>query len=75
MAVPVQLTTSVHDETFAGVTYHIEGELVPVLQVEVSQVPVYFEHHVLLWKDPALQITIKPLTGAFKRMMSGMPSL
>lgn len=73
MAVPVQLPTAVRDETFGGVTYHIEGELVPVLQVEVNQVPVYFEHHVLLWKDPALQITIKPLAGAFKRMMSGMP--
>ena len=73
MAVPIQLTTAVHDETFGGVTYHVEGELVPVLQVEVSKVPVYFEHHVLLWKDPALQITVKPLAGAFKRMMSGMP--
>ena len=28
MAVPVQLTTNVKDENRAGVTYHIEGELV-----------------------------------------------
>ena len=36
MAIPVQLTTSVQNETFGGVTYHIEGELVPALQVELS---------------------------------------
>ncbi len=73
MAVPVQLSTEVRNETYGGVTYHIEGELVPVLQIEVGAVPVYFEHHVLLWKDPSLQIGLKSLKGAFKRMLSGMP--
>ena len=73
MAVPVQLTTNVKDENRAGVTYHIEGELVPVLQVELRALAVYFEHHILLWKDPAVEIDLKPLQGAFKRMLSGMP--
>lgn len=73
MAVPVLVRTKVNDENFGGVTYHIEGELVPVLQVEVSSIPVYFEHHVLLWKDTGLQVSVKPLAGAFKRVMSGMP--
>ncbi len=73
MAVPVQLPTSARDEAFGGVTYHIEGELVPVLQLELGQVPAYFEHHVLLWKDPAVQIGVKALSGAFKRALSGMP--
>ena len=36
MAVPVQLTTNVQNETFGGVTYHIEGELVPALHLELS---------------------------------------
>ncbi|MBF0570825.1 MAG: AIM24 family protein [Candidatus Omnitrophica bacterium] len=72
MAVPVLLASKVNNETYAGVTYHIEGELVPVLHIELSQMPVYFEHHVLLWKDPAINISIKPLQGAFKRMMAGM---
>ena len=31
MAVPTLLSTSTQNETFGGVTYHIEGELVPVL--------------------------------------------
>lgn len=73
MAVPVLLPTGVRDETFGGVTYHIEGELVPVLQLEISTMPIYFEHHILLWKDPVVDIGIKSLQGAFKRALAGMP--
>jgi uncharacterized protein (AIM24 family) len=55
------------------VTYHIEGELVPTLQVELGgSVPIYFEHHVLLWKDPRVEISVKSLRGALKRMVAGM---
>jgi uncharacterized protein (AIM24 family) len=75
MAVPVQLPTNVRNETCGGVTYHIQGELVPVLQVELGGTPVYFEHHTLLWKDPKVEIGLKHLTGAFKRMLAGMPIL
>jgi uncharacterized protein (AIM24 family) len=73
MAVPALLPTEARGETFGGVTYHIEGELVPVLQLELGNVPVYFEHHILLWKDPRVEITLKPLRGAMKRVLSGMP--
>jgi uncharacterized protein (AIM24 family) len=70
---PVLKPTTAQGETFAGVTYHLDGELVPVLTVEISSVPVYFEHHVLLWKDTQTEIGIKQLAGAFKRVLSGMP--
>lgn len=73
MAVPVLRPTNVTDEKFAGVTYHIQGELVPVLNIEIAGMPVYFEHHVLLWKDPSLEIGLKPMAGGFKRMLAGMP--
>jgi uncharacterized protein (AIM24 family) len=73
MAVPTLLPTNVKDELFAGVRYHVEGELVPVLHLELGDVPVYFEHHILLWKDPVIQVEIKVLKGAFKRMLAGMP--
>jgi uncharacterized protein (AIM24 family) len=72
MAVPTLLPTAASQETFAGVTYHIDGELVPVLHLELDEVPIYFEHHILLWKDPAVQIGLKSLKGAFKRMVAGM---
>ena len=73
MAVPVQLPVAKRDESFGGVVYHIEGELVPVLHIELAGVPVYFEHHVLLWKDPVVNVGIKSLAGAFKRILAGMP--
>jgi len=73
MAVPVLKPTNVQDETFAGLTYHVQGELVPVLVCELGGNPIYFEHQILLWKDPMLNIGVKPLAGAFKRMIAGMP--
>src|SRR5580704_14692470 len=73
MPVPIQLPTIASNESYGGVTYHIQGELVPVLQIEVSQVPVYFEHHILLWKDPSVDIGVKAMKGIFKRAIAGMP--
>ena len=75
MAVPIILPTTAQDETFGGVTYHIQGELVPALQIELSQTGIYFEHHILLWKDPSVQVGVRSLKGAFKRMLAGMPFL
>ncbi len=75
MAVPVQITTTAQNETFGGVTYHIQGELVPALHLELGSTGVYFEHHILLWKDPAVEVALRPMKGAFKRMLAGMPFL
>ncbi|MGH9402848.1 MAG: AIM24 family protein [Terriglobia bacterium] len=73
MAVPTLLPTAARDESFGGVIYHIQGELVPALSIELSAMPVFFEHHVLLWKDPQVQVGVKAVKGAFKRMMAGIP--
>jgi uncharacterized protein (AIM24 family) len=72
MHIPEPIPTSVSDESFAGVTYHIRGELVPELQIELSSVPVMFEHHVLLWKEPGVQIELRKLAGGVKRMIAGL---
>lgn len=70
---PLLLATSSTDNTYAGVTYHLDGELVPALTVELpAGKSVYFEHHILLWKHPALQITVRPMKGAVKRMIAGL---
>ncbi len=73
MPIPVLKPTVARGEAFGGVTYHVEGELVPVLHLELNSVPVYFEHYILLWKDLNIEIGIKPLKGALKRVLSGMP--
>jgi uncharacterized protein (AIM24 family) len=73
MAAPTLMPTTTSGETFAGVTYHVDGELVPVLTIDVGHTPVYFEHHILLWKSPTVDIRLRPVfAGAFKRMLAGM---
>jgi uncharacterized protein (AIM24 family) len=69
---PTIIPTARTDEKFGGVTYHIEGELVPMLTIELDQMPIYFEHHILLWKHPSVQIGIKPMKGMLKRMIAGI---
>jgi uncharacterized protein (AIM24 family) len=72
MHLPEPIASSVHDESFAGVSYHIRGELVPELQVEVSDRAVMFEHHVLLWKETQLNVELRKLKGAIKRKVAGL---
>lgn len=72
MHLPEPIPPVVHDESFAGVTYHIRGELVPELQVEVGQQSVMFEHHVLLWKETQVNVELRKLPGAVKRKIAGL---
>jgi len=71
-SLPTLMPTKVNAETYGGVTYHIDGELVPVLSVDVTQMPVYFEHHILLWKNVTIRIGIKALKGMLRRAIAGM---
>ena len=74
---PKILPTQIPEGTCTGVRYRLEGELVPVLHMALDgSMPVYFEHHVLLWKYPNLQIGLHPLRkGLVKRAFAGMPLL
>lgn len=73
MQKPTLLSTNIHEETFAGVTYHLQGELVPVLTVELSGTQtVFFEHHIMLWKNTSINIGLRPMKGAIKRMFAGL---
>jgi uncharacterized protein (AIM24 family) len=52
----------------------IEGLYVPVADMNLAAGDsVYFAHHVLLWKDPQVNITTMPLKGGWKRLFAGMP--
>jgi uncharacterized protein (AIM24 family) len=74
---PQILPTSIQQGSAPGLSYRLEGELVPVLHMNLDgQIPVYFEHHVLLWKYPQLQIGLHPLKkGLKRRAFGGMPLL
>lgn len=55
------------------ITITIDGELVPVVDVMLrGQMPIYFEHHILLWKHPGVQIGFKSLQGMAKRFFAGL---
>ena len=57
----------------ADTTITIDGDLVPVVDVMLgNQMPVYFEHHILLWKHPGVQLGFKSLKGAAKRFFAGL---
>jgi uncharacterized protein (AIM24 family) len=57
----------------ADITVSIDGELVPVVDIMLgNQMPIYFEHHILLWKHPGVQIGFKSIQGAARRFFAGM---
>lgn len=51
----------------------VQGELVPVVDVELgAQQTVYFEHHILLWKQPQVTLGFMGIKNAAKRFFSGL---
>src|SRR5215831_6669467 len=63
--------TEIH---FGRSTCQVEGEIVPVAEISLGQGDsVFFEHHVLLWKDDRTPMTVMPLQGGMKRALAGMP--
>jgi uncharacterized protein (AIM24 family) len=52
----------------------IEGLYVPVADVNLAGADsIYFTHHVLLWKDPQVNMTTMSLASGWKRMFAGLP--
>ena len=59
---------------FGNSTCQVEGEIVPVAEVNLNQGDsVYFEHHVMLWKDTSVGMSVMSLGGGMKRALAGMP--
>src|SRR5262249_3221900 len=59
---------------FGNSTCQVEGEIVPVAEVNLSPGDgIYFEHHVLLWKDESVPMGVMPLSGGMSRIFGGMP--
>jgi uncharacterized protein (AIM24 family) len=61
---------------FSGSTCQVEGELVPVAEINLAhQDGVYFEHHVMLWKDETVPLSSLRTSGGMKRTLGGMPHI
>jgi uncharacterized protein (AIM24 family)/ribosomal protein L40E len=59
---------------FGQSTCQVEGDIVPVAELNLAPGDaVYFEHHVLLWKDHMTPMSTMPLQGGMKRVLAGMP--
>jgi len=58
----------------ADMTITIDGELVPVVDIMLgNQMPIYFEHHILLWKHPGVQMGFRSMKGMARRLFGGLP--
>jgi uncharacterized protein (AIM24 family) len=54
-------------------TVKVEGELVPVADIELGrQQTIYFEHHILLWKQPNVTLGFMGVRNAGKRFFAGL---
>jgi hypothetical protein len=46
-------------------TIRVEGELVPIVDVELgSRQTIFFEHHIVLWKQPHVRLGFMGLQNA-----------
>ncbi len=62
--------------TDEGIHVRVEGDLVPIVELELeSNQALYFEHHTILAKAPALSVGLMPMHGALRRMLAGLPVL
>ena len=69
---PELLPTRIREGLAPGISYQIQGELVPMLHCRLDgSMPIYFEHHVVLWKDPQMAVKLRAVRGAARRMISG----
>jgi uncharacterized protein (AIM24 family) len=63
--------TEIH---FSSSTCQVEGEIVPVAEINLGAGDaIFFEHHVMLWKDEGVPMTVMQLSGGLQRAFAGMP--
>jgi uncharacterized protein (AIM24 family) len=61
---------------FSNSTCQVDGEIVPVAELALAEGDaVFFEHHVMLWKEPSLAISVMDVGGGIQRMAGGMPRI
>jgi uncharacterized protein (AIM24 family) len=61
---------------FSNSTCQVEGEIVPVAELALAQGDaVFFEHHVMLWKEPQVPMSAMNTGGGMKRTLGGMPHI
>jgi uncharacterized protein (AIM24 family) len=60
--------------TFADSVFQVDGTVVPVADVNLGAGgSVFFEHHVMLWKDPEVAMSVMSSPGGAKRLLADLP--
>jgi uncharacterized protein (AIM24 family) len=63
--------TEIH---FSSSTCQVEGEIVPAAEINLGAGDaIFFEHHVMLWKEERVAMSVMQLSGGLKRAFAGMP--
>ena len=63
--------TEIH---FGSSTCQVEGEVVPVAEINLGPGDaIFFEHHVMLWKEQHVPLSVMQLSGGLQRLFAGMP--
>ncbi len=61
---------------FGSSTCQVEGEVVPVAEINLGPGDsIFFEHHVMLWKNEEVPLSLLQISGGLKRAFAGMPFL
>jgi uncharacterized protein (AIM24 family) len=59
---------------FSSSTCQVEGEIVPAAEINLGTGDaIFFEHHVMLWKEERVAMSVMQLSGGLKRAFAGMP--
>jgi uncharacterized protein (AIM24 family) len=59
---------------WAASTCQLDEGVVPVVEISLSAADsVFFEHHVMLWKDETVPMSVMSTPGGAKRLLSGLP--
>jgi uncharacterized protein (AIM24 family) len=65
--------TEIH---FGSSTCQVEGEVVPVAEINLGRGDsIFFEHHVMLWKNEEVPLSLLQISGGLTRAFAGMPFL
>ncbi len=60
--------------SFGGSVLQIDGGVVPVADVNLgADASVFFEHHVMLWKDDDVYMSVMTAPGGAKRLLGTLP--
>ena len=60
--------------TFGSSVFQIDGTVVPVADVNLGAgETVFFEHHVMLWKDENVAMSVMTAPGGMKRLVGNLP--